>query len=91
MNKSDEDTAVVDVANVEWGVYKMHHLITDLTTSQCEKKKDHPREEAFQLWSFQLFIQIRQKSVHQILDYTVQSELCHIASLHQPHKVSLTI
>ena len=28
MNKSDEDTAVVDVANVEWGVYKMHHLIT---------------------------------------------------------------
>ena len=23
MNKSDEDTAVVDVANVEWGVYKM--------------------------------------------------------------------
>ena len=58
MNKSDEDTAVVDVANVEWGVYKMHHLITDLTTSQCEKKKDHPREEAFQLWSFQLFIQI---------------------------------
>ena len=49
MNKSDEDTAVVDVANVEWGVYKMHHLITDLTTSQCEKKKDHPKEEAQQL------------------------------------------
>ena len=45
MNKSDEDT-VVDVANVEWGVYKMHHLITKLGPhyiSQCEKKRDHPR------------------------------------------------
>ena len=45
MNKSDEDT-VVDVANVEWGVYKMHHLITELTTSplsDCEKKEGSPK------------------------------------------------
>ena len=43
MNKSDEDT-VVDVANVEWGVYKMHHLITELTTYLSAKKRGITQE-----------------------------------------------